>query len=90
MALKKVVEVNLFNHKYHIRTDEDDKHINEVVEYVTRKMEDTVNNTKAVGTLQVAVMTVLNIADDYIKLKREVNRIEERAGRLIRTIEERV
>lgn len=88
--MKRQVEVNILNQKYIIRTDEDDNYVNEVMNYVSKKMEDIIKQANVVGTLQVAVITAINIADDYIKLKKEVGSIEERAGKLLRTIEERV
>lgn len=84
------VEVNILNQKYIIKTDEDDDYVNEVINYVGKKIEAVTKKTNVVGTLQTMVITALNIADDYIKLKKEVDSIEERAGKLLRTIEERV
>ncbi len=87
---KRIVEIDIFNKKYHIKTDEDDGYIDEVVGYVRGKIADISNQAGAVGTINVAVLTALNIADDYVKLKKKVDNLGKRSIKLVETIEERV
>lgn len=88
--MKRTIEVNILNQNYVIKTDENDDYVNEVLNYVREKMDYVMRQANVVGTLQATVLTAINIADEYIKLKKEVVSIEDRAGKLLKTIEERV
>ncbi len=84
---ERLIEVSILNQKFLVRTDEDEDYVKEVVGYVNRKIEEIRNNASMVGTLQVALAAALDIADDYLKLKKEIG---ERSYRLLKKIEERV
>lgn len=84
---ERLVEVSILNQKFLIRTDEEEDYVREVVEYVNMKIEEIRNTAGMVGTLQVALAAALDIADDYLKLKKEIG---ERSYRLLKKIEERV
>ena len=84
---ERVVEVNLLNQRLLVRTDEDERYVKEVVDYVNGKIEEITKRTDTVGTLHLAIAAALNIADDYLKLKKEIG---ERSYRLLKRIEERV
>lgn len=90
MMAERVIEAKVLNQRFLVRTDEDERYVKEVVGYVNGKIEEIMKNPSVVGTLQVAIAAALNIADDYLKLKREIDRIRERSYRLLKRIEERV
>ena len=87
---ERLVEVNVLNQRLLVRTDEDERYVREVVDYVNGKIGEIVKGSNMVGTLQIAIAAALNIADDYLKLKREIDSIGERSSRLLKRIEERV
>ena len=68
-----MVEIKVFNQTYTVRTDAGEDHIQEIARYVNGKMEEVLKKTKSVSTLNVAILTALNIADDLLKerLQRE-------------------
>jgi cell division protein ZapA len=69
MGKERLVEIKVFGHVYTVKTDTDEEHIQRVARYVNEKMDEVVKNTKSVSSLNVAILTALNIADDLIKEK---------------------
>jgi cell division protein ZapA len=73
MGKERLVEIKVFGQTYTVKTDAEEDYIQEVAKYVNEKMEEVLKKTKSVSTLNVAILTALNIADDLLK-ERE-NRI---------------
>ncbi|HUL38454.1 MAG TPA: cell division protein ZapA [Thermodesulfobacteriota bacterium] len=80
MGKEQLVEIKIFGQTYTVKTDAEEEYIKEVAKYVNDKMEEVLKKTKTVSTLNVAILTALNIADDLIKEK-------ERRKALLREIE---
>ena len=72
MGKERLVEIKVFGHVYTVKTDAQEDHIQKVAQYVNEKMDEVTKNTKSVSSLNVAILTALNIADDLIieKAKR--------------------
>lgn len=73
------LKVELLGQQFTLRGEEDTGHLERVADFVKRKLGDVGAGTRSVGPTKVALLTALNIADDYIKamdesteLKREV------------------
>ncbi len=75
-----MVEIKVFGQTYTVKTDAEEDHIQEVARYVNEKMEEVLKKTRSVSTMNVAILTALNIADDLLKEK-------ERRIALLREIE---
>jgi cell division protein ZapA len=69
MGKERLVEIRVFGQTYTVKTDADENYIQEVAKYVNEKMEEVLKKTKSVSTLNVAILTALNIADDLLKEK---------------------
>jgi cell division protein ZapA len=67
MGKERLVEIKVFGQVYTVKTDADGNHIQRVAQYVNEKIDEVVKNTKSVSSLNVAILTALNIADDLIK-----------------------
>jgi cell division protein ZapA len=67
MGKERLVELRVFGQIYTVRTDADEDHLQEVARYVNEKMEDVLKKTRSVSTLNVAILTALNLADDLLK-----------------------
>jgi len=80
MGKERLVEIKMFGQTYTVKTDAEEGYIQEVAKYVNEKMEEVLKKTKSVSTLNVAILTALNIADDLLKEK-------ERRTVLLREIE---
>ena len=68
-----MVEIKIMGQTYTVKTDTEEDYIQEVARYVHEKMDEVLKKTKSVSTLNVAILTALNIADDLLK-EREKRR----------------
>ena len=66
---ERLVEIKVFGQTYTVKTDAEEDHIHRVARYVNEKMDVVTRNTKSVSSLNVAILTALNIADDLIREK---------------------
>jgi cell division protein ZapA len=66
MGKERLVEIKVFGQVYTVKTDAQEGHIQKVAQYVNEKMDEVTKNTKSVSSLNVAILTALNIADDLI------------------------
>ncbi|MCX8118715.1 MAG: cell division protein ZapA [Desulfobacterota bacterium] len=67
MEREKSVEIKVFGQTYIVKTDAEESHIQEVARYVNEKMNEVTRKTRSVSTLNVAILTALNIADDLLR-----------------------
>ena len=67
MGKEPLVEIKVFGQTYTVKTDAGEDYIQEVAKYVNEKMDEVLKKTKSVSTLNVAILTALNIADDLLK-----------------------
>jgi cell division protein ZapA len=66
---QRYVEIKVFGQTYTVKTDEEEGYVQQVARYVNEKMEDVLKRTRSVSTLNVAILTALNIADDLLREK---------------------
>lgn len=67
--MQKPVEVTILGQKFVVRSDSDESYVQNVASFVDQKMNDILQKTKIVSNLNVAILTALNIADEYFKIK---------------------
>ncbi len=67
--MKRTFELSILDHKFVFRSDNDEKQVKKVADYVNKKMHEIVEANKAVSTANVAILAALNIADEYYKVK---------------------
>jgi cell division protein ZapA len=70
MGMERTVEIKVFGQTYTVKTDAEEDHIQEVARYVNEKMDEVLKKTRSVSTLNVAILTALNIADDLLREKK--------------------
>ena len=91
MGKERLVEIKVFGQTYTVKTEAEEDYIQEVAKYVNEKMDEVLKKTKSVSTLNVAILTALNIADDLIKEKKErialLQEIEARSKDLVEKID---
>ncbi len=90
MEKERLVEIKVFGQVYTVKTDADGDHIQRVAQYVNEKIDEVVKNTKSVSSLNVAILTALNIADDLIKEKAKrlalLQEVEQKSKNLVEKI----
>jgi len=58
-------------HKFMIKSDSDDDYVVRVAGFVDQKINEVMQSTKSVASLNVAILAAMNIADEYFKSMRE-------------------
>ena len=66
------IEVEICKQIYRISSDRDPEYIRQLAEYVNQKMNEVLDGTLTVDSLKVAVLTALNIADEYYSTREEL------------------
>jgi cell division protein ZapA len=88
--LKKNFHINVLEQELSVSIDSGDEHVAGVVRYVKDRVDEVKRVSGNVNALHVAILTALNIADEYLKLKgmnKEICiQIENRAENLISLI----
>jgi len=67
MGIERLIEIKILGQTYTVKTDAEEDYIHEVARYVNEKMDEVLKKTRSVSTLNVAILTALNIADDLLK-----------------------
>ena len=83
-ALPQTIKVEIYNHIYNIRGDDNDDYIQQLAAYVDEKMREISASTLTVDSLRVAILAAVNIADELHQLKKQNeerdNLLGERSG----------
>lgn len=79
---KNRVQVYICSNEYTIVSEEDNQHILGISEHVSTLMKDLRYKNPMLNTEKAAVLTALNICDDYYKMHGEKERTEKELGEL--------
>ena len=89
--IKKLFNFKIAGVSYKIKTSHDEETVNELVEFVNKKVTEALNLTKNQSFQNAAVLTALNIAEEMILLKRrahaELEKLEAKAVKLAHDLE---
>lgn len=84
--------INILGQKLSVLSDAGDDHVAYVVKYVDDKVKEVKHASSNINTLNIAILTALNIADEYIKYKEVkegiCSQLESRSEKLINLINE--
>lgn len=67
--MKKTYNLIILNQKLTIKSDDDEKHVKKVADYVNKRMHEIISGNRTISTANGAILAALNIADDYMKLR---------------------
>jgi cell division protein ZapA len=83
---KRSVEVEIFGQRYTLKSEYPEAQVKQVADYVDGKMREVAKGTASVDSLHIAILTALNIAQDYLQEKGSqaelLQRIKDKAERL--------
>lgn len=89
--LKNSIQIKILGKEFTVKSDNVESYVQEVADYVNRKMEEVLKDTQTVATVNVALLAALNIADEYFKIKEQhqelIGDIESKCQELISLIE---
>jgi len=80
------VAVEIFGQQYVLKSGFPEEQVREVANYVDGKMKEVAEGTRTVDTLHLAILTALNIAQDYLQEQKGreelLQRLQENTERL--------
>lgn len=87
------ITVHIHGQDYTIRADRDAEYVESIARFVDDRMRDIARNAGQVTSLRVAILSALNIADELFQERESgradaIHSLEERARRLVATLEE--
>jgi cell division protein ZapA len=88
--VKNPVEISVMGQKLQIRSDSDEAYVEEIADFVNKKISDIQSKTKSVASTQVLILTAMNIADEFIRFKRENGTKKEEVAKKIESIIEHI
>lgn len=88
--MKKVIELKIHGHRLTVKSEEGEDYIRTVENYLNTKIEEVKENTKAVSTLDLALLAALNITGEVIKTKEMLERLGRRSEELAKRIDRKI
>jgi cell division protein ZapA (FtsZ GTPase activity inhibitor) len=85
-SLGNVIELMILGQKLVIKSDEDSEYIRNVEEYLNTRIREVREKTKAVATLDLALLVALNVTGELIKAKEDLDSIESRSEELSKRV----
>ncbi len=84
-----IVEIRILGQKLVVKSEEQEDYIKEVEDYLNAKIDEIKESTKAVSTLDLALLTALNVTGEYIRARQTLDKVEEKSEELIERIDRR-
>jgi cell division protein ZapA len=82
MVQKNKVEVKIAGKVYSIMGLESDEYIQKVALYIDKKMNELLKVNNKLSTSMAAVLTAINVADDFFKLQQNNNELKNELDKL--------
>ena len=86
------IKANIFGHSYTIKGDVPPEYIKQISDFVDRKMNEVSASVPNGSTSHIAILVALNIADEYLQLKRNSSGsdsvLDEKTKNLISMLDE--
>ncbi|MGD8719226.1 MAG: cell division protein ZapA [Candidatus Zixiibacteriota bacterium] len=91
-ASKQTTKVTIFGVEYSITSDRNPEEVRRIAKFVDDKMWEISENNNLISTEKVAILTALNIAEDFLhtleQRKKEKERVEKKTSSIIKLIDE--
>ncbi|MBI5560038.1 MAG: cell division protein ZapA [Deltaproteobacteria bacterium] len=88
--MKSVVELSILGKRLLVKSEEDSDYVRSVESYLTRKIEEVRVGSKAVATLDLALLAALNVTGELMKVRDKLEGIEKKSGELNQLIDRRL
>lgn len=69
--MKKSYDVKVFNQNFSVKSEADEQYVRQVASFVDQKIREIGEKSPSVSSLNVALLTAMNIADEFLKLNRD-------------------
>ncbi len=87
MVQKNKVEVKIAGKVYSLMGLESDEYIQKVALYIDKKMNELLKVNNKLSTSMAAVLTAINVADDFFKLQQNKNELKKELDKLNESIQ---
>lgn len=77
---EKVTTVTIFNQTFRVRSGDDPEYVQKLATHVDQRMSKLAEQTLTVDTLKIAILAALNIADDYVTTREELEQFERQVS----------
>lgn len=88
--MKKRFEVRILGQDLSVISDSGDEHVENVIRYVSEKVEEAGKAAGSKNALKIAILAALNIADEYLRMmgvkENSYSQLESRSEQLIHLI----
>ncbi len=85
------VKINLFGREYNVTGYGNSKEVQKLAAFISQRAESIRKKTSAASTLDLLVLTLLNITDEMLQHKHAqevtIKKLEEKTDRLLRAID---
>lgn len=88
--MKNVVELRILGQRLQVKSDEDESSVRAVESYLSEKIEVVRGGSKAVATLDLALLAALNITGELIKAREKLQDVEKKSAELSQLIARRL
>ena len=89
--LTAAVKVRLFGREYRIKGHGNRKYVEELADYINRTADEIQRNTNVVSTVDLVVLTLLNVTDELFRSRQvkdaTMEELEEKTKKLIKAID---
>ncbi len=75
---KQRTTVTIYGQQYTIKGDESPEHVTSVAEHLDQKMKEFKQYNPYLDTTRLAVLTALNVVDEYMKLQEKIDQYEKK------------
>ncbi len=86
------VKISIYGHTYNIQGDAPPEYMRELAAFVSERMEEVAGSVRNGNMVQIAILTALNIADEYFQLKNQrvtsTQLLEQKTSALISMLDE--
>ncbi|MBN1424801.1 cell division protein ZapA [Candidatus Fermentibacteria bacterium] len=89
-ARARAIKVTIMAQEYVLSGDMDPDYINRVANYVNGKMKEIHNKTVGMSMTRLAVLAAMNIADEFLTLRSDIERAEELGIEKMEQLESRI
>ncbi len=85
------VRVSIYGHEYTLKGEAEPEYVEQVAEFVDRKMREVAENSTLVSTTKVAILAAINIADELFRERRKrqeaLAMLDDRTGQIAALLE---
>lgn len=88
--MKQTLELNILGRKLTVKSDEREDFVRAVEDLLDHTIQEAKDSTKAVATMDLALLVSLNLASELVKTRSALEEVEKRSEELTQMLERRM